>query len=345
MTKLTYKPDIAPEVLSDYCDIMVAGNTALQTYHARLKEKFPSRAKFRGAIFQKVDSGNVVRFGNVTVRKADLEKIVAVRAIEIDMLEAFAGVVYQQANAWHNDGNGHTIDDLEQEAASVLLDAIYYYTNPRIKFITYATDCIRNRMISFTNTGDLIALPDNADNRDLLRRYDEAFKALAERANFDSACDFMGATKDEKEHLRDMLLATTVSQNDIESGQRDSEATDDFTAMSRPVPVAPSKRRAGYFRHSGSDNNLEQSEADLDRVMAVQRLVADADNMPEFDRAVLFAAMEGEYGWQAAVASRYTNKATGRPYTRASVRWVMQRIGEQIEAIVRGDDDLASDAA
>lgn len=347
--KLAYKSNLKDDTLATYCGIMIAGNTILRQYHQQLKSEYSSRAVFRGAIFHKVDQRKPVRFGEVVIPKADLEKILAVRAIEVDMLEAFAGIVYKLAKKWAVSGIDHTRHDMQQEALMVLLNSIYYYTDSRVKFITFATNNIRHRMITVRNCGGLIALPDNEGNRDLLRRYDEASRELAGRVNFDAVCDRMGLDDKERDHLRDILSATTVSQSDIESGQRcrDGDVVNDFTAVSRPTPVASSNCQPGYYRHSNAEGVFNRTlNVNMNMLLALRKLIANADQLPEFDRAVLFAAMDGQYGWQAEVASRFINKVSGKPYSRQSVRWVMQRIGEMIQSIARGDEDaLVSDVA
>ena len=122
---LQYVP-IDKETLDSYLAIMVEGNTLLKSYHGRLKDQFEHRAMLKGAIFSKVDQAQPVRFGKVVIRKADLAKILAVRAIELRMLQAFAGTIYSQAKVWYAENRSDSIEDVRQEIAAVMLDAIYY---------------------------------------------------------------------------------------------------------------------------------------------------------------------------------------------------------------------------
>lgn len=337
---LRYVP-IDQETLECYLDIMIQGNIVLKSYHDRLKDQFELRANLKGAIFSKVDQGVAVRFGKVVVRKVDLQKILAVRAIELRMLEAFAGTIYSQAKLWYVESRSDSIEDVRQEITAVMLDAIYYYTDPRIKFITYAIGAIRNRMITKTNTGGLIALPDSANNRALLQRYDRAMREMKRRTTFSEVCEYMGLNEAEISLLRD-LLVTVSDESEVQKSAFDNNADgrfgNDYTAMSLPTPVAPTSKQSGYYRHNNGDVNDSMELCDDNMLAALRVLISHADEMlDEWERAVLFAALDGEYGWQAKVASIHKNKITGRPYTRQNVRWVMKRIGERIESIARGD--------
>ena len=330
--KNRYRPKIDKSTLALYCDIMVAGNTILKQLYEKIGSDYSNRSAFRAAILHKVDQGEkTIRFGRILVKKESLDKILAVRSIEVDLLESFSGTIYKMAMKWHREGSGQDLEDLQQEASQALLKAVCYYCDKDIKFITFATDAIKKRMITVTNHGSVIRLPDNADNRKLLKRYNQAVVDLEDRANFDTACDAIGASTDERNNLKQMLLALKVSHGSACGSNDEDSKTMDFTAGSRPVLVTPSGKRA-YFRHSGSDGQ-DVFQKDMESILIVRKVLAHADQLPEFDRAVLFASLEGEYGWQAKVASENINKSTGKPFSRMAVRFALERLGKRIESM------------
>jgi hypothetical protein len=66
---------------------------------------------------------------------------------------------------------------------------------------------------------------------------------------------------------------------------------------------------------------------EVDQRKAIQ---AVWEHLSEWEQAVLSAAMEGEYGWQARVAADHINPETGKPYSRMAPAVAINRIKEKV---------------
>lgn len=323
---------IPDDQIKTYQRLVAAGGVALREAHTgKNKTKWNNRSDFRGHLFHLVDSGNRPKALRL-IRASELDKVLAVRAIEVRMLEGFFGLVCQRAKAWSN--STVSSDDLEQEATLALLDAIYYYTDPSIKFITYATNIIENTLISVCTTDGVIRKPDCGKTRALLEAYYEAMATFNRSVGFEEAAavtvigeDRRSLTTKEVNQLRRLLVMVNDQSSEVtENGQ----VQNDYTANARPVPVSSSGSSGAYWR--GSDDNAAFHS---DEREALRLLVERADELDAWDQAVLKAWIEdGTNGWQTRVAKDNINKFTGRPYSRAAAKIAMDRLIVRAQALL-----------
>lgn len=321
--------------------IIAIGGTALREAHAPHKHKWPSRADFRGHLFGLIDAGNR-RAALRLIRAENLNMVLDVRDIETKVLEGFFGEVVSQAKSWGQD-DSEKVNDLIQEGTLALLDAIYYYTRPNIKFHTYASHAITNCMISVCTTDGLIRKPDNGANRSMLEAYYTTMTSTDHTATFEEVTAAMTISEDDGNTsrplkkseialLRDLLIMVNDEASERETSRSSGmKVRNDYTAFSKRTPVAASGKRRAYYR--GEDNDSEGDYTELEhRTLSV--LIERADELDVWDQKVLKAWIDdGQDGWQTRVAAATINKMTGRPYSRMSATNAVQRLIARAQAI------------
>jgi DNA-directed RNA polymerase specialized sigma subunit len=303
------------DTYDSYLAIMCRGNLVLQKWHLVAKGKNPglTRENFRGDLFKAKPhpKNGVVCVGGVRIPKSDMLLINAVRDIEWPMLQGYAPLLVKLSNQWVN-CNDVEFSDLYDESVIALLNAIYGYSKPQWKFITYATNAIKRRILTVVNKNNPLSRWSNRARK--LRKSFRQAEADAQQSSgghvtFDEVCRLMGLSLKHRKVLESMLVKV------IKSSDERIEIDGDSFQFSVDVAAA--------------DDAVVDRELDFDQKVAI-----DATPLDEWEQAVLCAYLEsdGSIGWQTKVASEHLNPETRKAYTRMAPGIALARIRNKILA-------------
>lgn len=304
------------DTYDSYLAIMCRGNLVLQKWHLVAKGKNPglTRENFRGDLFKAKPhpKNGVVCVGGVRIPKSDMLLINAVRDIEWPMLQGYAPLLVKLSNQWVN-CNDVEFSDLYDESVIALLNAIYGYSKPQWKFITYATNAIKRRILTVVNKNNSLSRWSNRARK--LRKSFRQIEADAQQSSgghvtFDEVCRLMGLSLKHRKVLESMLVKVIKSS--------------DFNGTDR-----------GHDRHATLLEEVAADDAAVDRELDFDQKVAiGATPLDEWEQAVLCAYLEsdGSTGWQTKVASEHVNPETRKAYSRMAPGIALARIQKKILA-------------
>ncbi len=309
--------NLSSQQMAEYSQIMVKGNIPLKNAAEMIgmqNRKFRSKL-FRGKFDPKaVDNGERV-WPDMTVEAVNYinehyQSIMAVREIEWPMVRAFSRLAKKQAAGWAKmASNGLlTIDDYYQEALLAVVDAVYGYSKPEWKFITFVFWSIKRRLITAINASNPFPLPNEAIS--LRKRYAEAEEKINGPASIDEICDVAGFT-DRERNLVATTFVSVARQSDMLLSNKDESNQEeaDYTGM-----------RRGLDNEETIRCNYEIKEA-----------FSQAD-LTSFERKVVETYLDPFHGWQTKLASEEINPRTGQFYTRAAIAVILEKALKKIKA-------------
>jgi RNA polymerase sigma factor (sigma-70 family) len=276
-----------------------------------------SYTKFREELFAKINSRRVVLHG-ITIPEKSIQKILAVKDLETLFVQTYSGLVVKLANKCATK-IGHSsyseVEDFESIGLYALVRALYGYNRPKVKFITYATWVVSNRMLVAANrTRTNFPWPNSL--RKLYCRYELTAANLASQNlshNFESVCQYMGMSPKEQDKLR-AILTEVVNDTDLEK-----------------IPV----RSGGIAWEKGSQGDYTAQSAQFTRFRFAetlepdQRQVLEDLQLNEWQMDVLEGYMSGHYGWQTEVSKKH-GKSRAAPLQ--TLRQIQKKIRQQMEA-------------
>ena len=248
-----------------------------------------------------------------------LPDILAVRAIEYKMLCAFCRLAHKMAKRWFTPNSSNPsldISDYLQEALMALLDAVYGYSDPSTKFITYATTTIRNRLSKCTNKSHPLS-PLSNEALGLIGRFEAARQALNGPATQTEIYEAAAFTPDEiavYESARVMVFNQSVPLREEDSLPADN-------AYYAPISDYTEGRR-------GIDH-----ETDTVPCYFEIREAMDKARLTPVERRIVETFVQPYYGWQSQLAKELLNPVTNQPMTRAGVGYILRKALDKIKAV------------
>lgn len=293
-------------------EIMVAGNTALRQLHERVKltqgARY-SRQQFRIDLFKKLGSAHApaeaVNLHGILLPKRSIALIQAVRKVQDEIIAGYTRLVIQRIVKWHRSVPTELDrDDLYQEAVMALIEAVFGYNNPSVKFITYASHAIYRKLIKETlryrQTGHL-----TNNGQKLIVDFEKARKQFNGPTSFDQVCDKMGLDEEQRGILSS-ILARVVRISEM-SDAVDSEESSSFE---------PTDHRT-------------TEHLDYDQIAAVERV---RERLNEWQSDVLDGFLSGHRGWQAEVARKHGKSRMGPSKAMDTIkRLIEEEYAETIE--------------
>jgi hypothetical protein len=241
---------------------------------------------------------------------ADKQPCLDGRTIEWAMLCGFSALARKHARRWHaheNHSTGMLLEDYENESYLTILDCIYAYSDPSIKFSSFAWRALRNKLIGVTNKNTLFC-PLSKEDVNLLQSYDKTKLDLNGPCNFDQVVTKMGLDAEQRQQL---ILATTrmiLESQMLLPDKGSQENNEDYTA-----------KRLGI--DSCADKKLF--------VLEIKEAIIRA-KLTDFEKQVLEASFDASYGWVAEFARTNINPKTNRPYSRMWIGVVLNDIYSKI---------------
>jgi len=298
---------LSKEELEQNCRIMRKGNTILRKFS---EITGLSLKAFRIRLFK---VGPDVKENWPELTLAQLEElqfgwkaIQHIKAIEWDMIQCFSRLVHQLASRFckgyqlRTSGSIISIADCVQEATLALIDAIFTYDNEKIKFITYAFTCIRNKLTQMVAKNAPLS-PLTGEVPDLMRRY-EIQKASYNRHVTDDEV-FADLKLDERE-----IKILTKAKAKVWTS-REWRDTDESRSFSNDYTEA---------RHGIEHEKPFPADFEIEEVIG-------RAGLDEIEKKIIATAIRPYAGWQTDLAANNINPNTGKPYTR-------QRMGQIVHA-------------
>ncbi len=191
------------------------------------------------------------------------------------------------------------------------MDSIWGYTDPSVKFLTFATYSVKNRLKSALLNDNQIS--GYSDYRHLIMKYEETKVSLNRPANFDEVVDAMGLNE---EHTRILMTIQTRQYN--------------ITDVANPAVSADHLSMDSGFSYDYCELGSVVADVDADNESELRDVIERA-NLTPFEQAVLDAAQyDGKNGWQTRVAASHINPVTNKPYTRAAVLNILERARQKV---------------
>jgi len=280
--------------------IMTTGNALLKKWASTLLGNRKER-EFRKRLFK----GEF----KAQIPQEELESILAVKDIQDEVFCGYTRLASKIANKWCNDKS--YVEDYTQEALVSLIEAIYGYTDCGVKFITYAWVTIQNRMKTYeVKDKNLIVL--YKTHRTLVSDYNKTKEKSNGHMTFDEAVIRMDLAPVEIKILGEALVKVS-RESDMVSPQRDSEAAESL--MDNIV---------------GQNVTVEHSCVVVEVMDAIENA-----GLTVLERSALEASMHSSYGWKKKFADQHVNPKTGKSYTRASVKSILERAHQKVKKYLK----------
>ena len=323
---LPYVP-LSKERKGELAHIMRRGNKALKYLYDQvveatgIKRKTYSRADFRDELVAAMKSGDTRSLRGVKMDPKALARIQAVTDLRMEILCGYTRSIeklsYRYALA--HPETIMSFQDYYDEGIIGALNAMYYYTDTNIAFMTYLYHCIRRRMANAVNKANPLS-PWSNEARKLHMLYEEARAEFNRPTTFEEVANYLGFDLDERSivqaTLTEVYHATALPSQTEGSGATDS-AIFDKLVIGKPLWV-------GHV--------LDECQ---------RQAIEDAPLTP-FERAVLKVFelepfegnnfMTGKWGWQTRVARENINPNTGRPYTKTFVKMALRSAIAKVQA-------------
>lgn len=278
--------------------IMSKGNVLLE----QCAQMFGMNARdFRGKLFNKKLDLSKLSPEELTKFHEAVPHIMRVKnECENQILSGFRMLVLKQSHAAAQNcpDSSNARENYEQEGYIALLDAIYGYTNIKIKFITYAWRVLRHKFQRADNNNNPFKPLTNAALR-LYKLFNDKKSQLSTAGwvSDEEVLDKLNLSKEDRNLLGDITRKVLIPSQIKEEDYVDNEFGSDYTAG----------------RH-GIDNDVDF----FFQKKEVRTAFKNADLEPiELD--LLFAEILPYPGWQEHIASKHVNPKTGNRYTRAAI--------------------------
>jgi hypothetical protein len=299
------KPMISHKAISksrmkELVSIIVEGNLILKEFHEKVLAKKRKKAKrlkmkyglrrFRVDLFKLIKDGGSSIEG-IRFRRSGIDKICAVQEIQYEFMQGFVRMIKGRVKSWMKENESYLdLEDLESYAYSAFLDALFSYTNPKIKFITYAWHVI-NRRLQLEINKHRSNFPWTDGAQSLRQKFDEKSKEL-ETQNFNTVVEALGFNDEQQSKLR-AVMSAMIPMSEVTFRNNNEERPIDF----------PDK---------------EEVKLDLDQKEAIE-----AANLTDWEKAVLKGFLSGHWGWQTEVAKEFG-------YSRAAPHKTLQLLKVKI---------------
>jgi DNA-directed RNA polymerase specialized sigma subunit len=309
--------DLDAEEKSRLEGIMAAGSVVLKSLYKKVKAQFRRHQPgvkytpptFRIELFQAMDKGGRIVIHGVRIHAEDLRKIQAVRDIQFRMLCGYSNAISNRANQWIHKVNLGEFDDLYNEAIQSAINAIYNYSNRKVKFITYLYQALKRHLVRVSTRQKPLSHW-VSDDRDLYVAFTKLQRQMVadnkgNPVDFDTVADIMKLDKGQRDLIRSMTVKVK-RQADVSTTGLDGEPEDLLESEETPVEV----------------------KADTDLWDAVRHA-----DLNEFERAVLHAYLHDDGpGWRTVVAAQHINPRTNKPFTRAAPAIALRSAIEKVKA-------------
>lgn len=294
---------LSKEEASDYGLVMAKGNGYLKN---AAKLVGMEHKTFRARLFKKafdIRDWPEIHEDQISEFIQAIPYIQSVRNIEFKVLCGYSALARKLAKSFKD----LDLEDATQEALSALLDAIYSYDKPTIKFATYAWWVIRNRMLSAVNQNHAFCPLSNIALK-LIRQFEKASALFNGPLNQERIIDSMNLNDENRKILVDSLNAKIVNAKEL--FQNADGFDGDYTQI-----------RTGIDNEDIALPNYEVMEA-----------LKKADLTP-FQRMLIEKQITEPHGWQVEFARSTICASTGKPYTRQRINQIINEGLKQVKTV------------
>lgn len=315
-------------------EIMRRGSIAIKALHEQVLEKrgwkrkcYP-RATFRQELFKAMEGSNLghrngkgrpptqkpLFIHGVRVSKQSFLDIRATQAIQQQMIFAYSRLVEKLAFRFWKNNQGTIaqatigLQDFYNEGVLGIINAVYHYIHPTVRFMTYVYHCVRRKMVTAANGANPLS-PWSYDAYSLHNLYLQAQQELTQPTTFDEVAEYLELSDQERELVQDTLRSVCHASAMKTAAGKGEHYQTPFDILG--VELA----------------SVEPARLEPDERAAVEAAKA---RMTPFERDVLAGYLKGMRGWQVAVADAHTNPKTGKPYSRRAPAVVLPRLFQMV---------------
>lgn len=326
--------------------------TVLSPVEEKYEDKFTGETHTRW-VTKVVPSSTIIEAVNPVVKLFEVDsdtvsKILAVRAIEYEIMCSYSRLFSKWANGWcENTSVSVSFDDLYDECIGAAMNSVVAYTDPAIKFSTYVSVAVKRQLSRTVLSANPLSTP-SPEAIDVINRYYETRRKLNRKASYDDIVDAMKLDANELCLLKSMMV-TVINQSALEvNEQNDHEDRigNDYAALGNVhcgLDGAVSWNRVG----AGSTSSYkERTTLDPDMVAAIENA-----NLTELERAVLEGFVANGHqsdhrnqGIGDAVKD-IVNPKTGKPYSRMMRTFALRNAKKKIQAAYSNVQDDEEDEA
>lgn len=297
--------------------LMREGNVVLKKHHDILKNNLSipkcNRIKFLNLILNECKNTAVdLHVGGVFIPKQDVEKILAVKNIEWEVLCGYSKAIWKIASRHRPIDSSTSQEDLLSEATHSAIVSIYHFTKENIKFITFLQHCV-NRHLTY-RVGSFSHLSKRAF--DLVTKYKRIKNKANGPCNFHNIVDQMDLSDKEIKILKDALSKTNnYSDLNIEDVN---------------------------FMADNRENNHEEKNEDKDRI---NEIISSLD-LSVLERSVLDGFLHSNKNSKTSMglgtfAKNIINPVTGKPYSRQALSLAWNRVKDKISNLYSNSSKAA----
>jgi DNA-directed RNA polymerase specialized sigma subunit len=315
--------DLTASEKSQLATIMVAGNGQIKKYHGKLAASQKcSLTTFRKDILAAVKNNpkSDIKVRGVSIPRSAVSAIMAVKEIEWKMLTGYSRFIYRQARKWKQTlkNSGLTFSDIYQEVTIGVINAIWNYRKPSVKFLTYVHNAVFNRIMGVANYAKPLSHLQNADIKlvGVFLKKKRAMESVGP-VGFDDVTRALNLSPEQASSLHKALqnVAPESSIVNDESGS---------------ILQATAAQRERQYVRTGDDEAREESVEPLlspDLAEAIEKA-----NLNSWEQAVLKAYLTGGKKWRTEVANAHTNPKTGKPYSRMMPILTINKIQKKLQS-------------
>jgi len=311
----------------------IMASHAMRLYGNRKRKNFRERL-FNGTLDWKAEG----------ITQSEYRDMMAVKALEIRMLEAYVSLIRQIAMRWWQTTHvttGADWDDYGQVACLAFLDSLYSYGvgkksksgRRNVAFSSYVHNSIKNKMTDYVARNRLLG---GFTLEDFLRFGSiEKYAANHPGLTYDElTCRFCLTPEEIKSFESWQKCAVCESQlNELGTGENDASDPNE-TSFHEPDYSAVSPKSC--FSNPCVAREPQGDSRMYDAIENVKK------ELTPFEMDVLISSTD-DRGWQTDVAARHINPKTGKSYSRMApgvcLPKIHERITEEYETICKGNGD------
>jgi hypothetical protein len=293
----------------------VEASVALEKWSVTIFGNRKSR-QFRNDIFKNKMTNIPAEYQNNEEFKKDLQSILFVHktpcaeldgnTVETAILFGYSRFIQKVSAKWANQlSNNGAISkqDIYQEVTMKMLDCIYGYRNPKIKFITYCWWALQRSIFTLINKSNGFR-PLKNDDAALVREYKNIIDDN-ENLNFDQVIEKMGLNDKKRKKL---IFALAKVQYTNELSSMNGDEIEDYT---------------------GLRSDIDQINTGHEAKIELQDILSKV-NLSEIEKEILAASFSAYHGWQTDFAKSKVDPMTNKCRSSA---WVWMKYNSALKKL------------
>ena len=287
-------------------EIMIKGNLLLKQCAALTGM---TNIDFRAKLFKNISNPSVWLPEHAETIQNAIPYINAVRAIEMEMLQAYSKLAYKKAREWHKYNKEElAFADYYQESIFALLDSIYSYDRYEAKFVTFAWWSMQNRLSQMTSKSRLLS-PLTAEAVILVNKFNLEKNNVSGPTTDYEIYEKLKLTSDEIKVLEKAMVKVVLPDLSNTSDKNNYDAEHDYTAM----------RRVAFDKPEDNSTDLIEKTEEISKI---KKAIVKA-GLNDLEKRILESYMDKPRGFSEKIES--LNPHTNKPYSRMGLHNMLKK--------------------